>query len=136
MHFFDTQPDGLRLYSHAGFPAMVESCCVALYTPAAVIAAIIERSTGVFWTQNSTLILIGCILQIAPFLPMFSCRLRCVARLRSFSKRWMLVCAALWIVGVFYIHFPTRHGLKEEYSVLNHGQRPHCTCYDRPGGAT
>ena len=112
-HFFDSHPGGLWLYTRAGLPAFTESCCVALYTPAAVIAAILERSTGVFWTQNSTLVLVGCILQIAPFVLMFSSRLRHVARFRAFCDRWMLACAAMWVVGFIYINFPTRHAMNK-----------------------
>ena len=121
-YFFDSPPGGLRLYTRAGLSAIVESCCVALYTPAAVIAAIMERSTGVFWTQNSTLVLVGCILQIWPCVLMFSSRLRHLARLRTFCDRWMLVCAALWVVGFIYIHFPTRHAMNKGYAALSHGQ--------------
>ena len=121
-HFFDSHPGGLWLYTHHGLPAFFESCCIALYTPGAVIAAIMERSTGVFWTQNSTLVLVGCVLQIAPFVLMFSSRLRHLVWLRAFCDKWMLACAALWIVGFIYIHFPTRHAMTKGFACLNQSQ--------------
>jgi len=126
-HFFDSHPGGLWLYTRAGLPAVIESACAALYTPAAVLAAIMDQSTGVFYTPSSTLMLIGCLIQIVPFLLMFSARLRRIARIRVICDRWTLVCAALWIVGSLYIHFPTRHAMTKGMAFLSSHEKSSST---------
>jgi len=39
-HFFDSSPDGLRLYHTTGTAAIIEDFWLSLYTPAAVAAAL------------------------------------------------------------------------------------------------
>jgi hypothetical protein len=141
-HFFDSSPDGLRLYHTTGTAAIIEDFWLSLYTPVAVAAALSAGSRYPFFAGHSLAHFGFAILQVFPLLLLASSRLRHHLRYRRLLDRYCLCCAALIVVGFLYIHFPMRHSMNKglastdggKASLMNHQRNGHGYHCAKPQG--